>query len=39
MYIPGFLAGALSVIILEAIAFIAVVIYAVIKAARKNEEE
>lgn len=39
MYIPEFWAGVLSVVSAEMIAFIAVVIYAVIKSAKKNKEE
>lgn len=39
MYIPEFWTGVLSVVSAEMIAFIAVVIYALVKSANKNKEE
>lgn len=39
MYIPPFWAGVLAVISAEMIAFIAVIIYALIKSGNKNEKE
>lgn len=39
MYIPEFWAGVLSVVSAEMIAFIAVIIYAIIKSGKKGKEE
>ena len=39
MYIPPFWAGVLSVISAEMIAFVAVIIYALIKSGSKNDKE